>query len=118
MHYEIHGDGPNLLLLHGGGGPVSEKWVSFFSPHFRVNVFSRRSLPNRSRATISLHSAMLPSRRDQGHRLPVKRPVTPSLNESGAILAVRWWRSAADPPPPSSSRDPVTPRADAIEPGP
>lgn len=36
MHYDVHGDGPNLLLLHGGGGPVSEKWVSFFSPHFRV----------------------------------------------------------------------------------
>ena len=36
MYYEVHGDGPNLMLLHGGGGPVSEKWISYFSPHFRV----------------------------------------------------------------------------------
>jgi pimeloyl-ACP methyl ester carboxylesterase len=36
MYYEVHGDGPALLLLHGGGGPVSEKWISFFSPQFRV----------------------------------------------------------------------------------
>ncbi|MEP6942632.1 MAG: alpha/beta fold hydrolase [Betaproteobacteria bacterium] len=36
MHYDMHGDGPPLLLLHGGGGPVSDKWVSFFAPHFRV----------------------------------------------------------------------------------
>ena len=36
MYYEIHGDGLPLLLLHGGGGPVSAKWISIFSPHFRV----------------------------------------------------------------------------------
>jgi pimeloyl-ACP methyl ester carboxylesterase len=36
MYYEVHGDGPALLLLHGGGGTVSEKWISFFSPQFRV----------------------------------------------------------------------------------
>jgi hypothetical protein len=32
MHYEVHGDAPALMLLHGGGGPVTEKWISFFSP--------------------------------------------------------------------------------------
>jgi len=36
LYYEVHGDGPPLMLLHGGGGPVSEKWISCFSPHFRV----------------------------------------------------------------------------------
>jgi pimeloyl-ACP methyl ester carboxylesterase len=36
MYYEVHGDGSALLLLHGGGGPVSEKWISYFSPQFRV----------------------------------------------------------------------------------
>jgi pimeloyl-ACP methyl ester carboxylesterase len=36
MYYEIHGDGPPLLLLHGGCGSISELWVSYFSPTFRV----------------------------------------------------------------------------------
>ena len=36
MYYEVHGDGPPLLLLHGGCGSISEKWISFFSPQFRV----------------------------------------------------------------------------------
>jgi len=36
MYYEIHGDGPPLLLLHGGCGSISELWISYFSSHFRV----------------------------------------------------------------------------------
>ena len=36
MYHEIHGDGPPLLLLHGGCGSISELWISYFSPHFRV----------------------------------------------------------------------------------
>ena len=36
MYYEVHGDGPPLLLLHGGGGSIREKWIPFFSSDFRV----------------------------------------------------------------------------------
>lgn len=36
MYYEVHGDGSPLLLLHGGGGSIPEKWIPFFAPHFRV----------------------------------------------------------------------------------
>ena len=36
MYYEAHGDGPPLLLLHGGSGSIPEKWLPFFTPHFRV----------------------------------------------------------------------------------
>ena len=36
MYYEIHGDGPPLLLLHGGSGSIPEKWIPFFTPYFRV----------------------------------------------------------------------------------
>lgn len=36
MYYEVHGDGPPLLLLHGGSGSISARWIPFFSPPFRV----------------------------------------------------------------------------------
>jgi pimeloyl-ACP methyl ester carboxylesterase len=36
MYYEVHGDGSPLLLLHGGAGSIPEKWIPFFTPHFRV----------------------------------------------------------------------------------
>ena len=36
MYYETHGEGPPLLLLHGGSGSIPEKWIPFFSPRFRV----------------------------------------------------------------------------------
>ena len=36
MYYEVHGAGPPLLLLHGGWGSIPEKWLPFFTPHFRV----------------------------------------------------------------------------------
>lgn len=36
VYYEIHGEGPPLLLLHGGSGSIPEKWVPFFTPRFQV----------------------------------------------------------------------------------
>jgi len=36
MYYEVHGEGPSLLLLHGGSGSIPEKWIPFFSPRFQV----------------------------------------------------------------------------------
>jgi len=36
MYYEVHGEGPPLLLLHGGSGSIPEKWIPFFSPRFQV----------------------------------------------------------------------------------
>ena len=36
MYYAVNGDGPPLLLLHGGSGSIPEKWIRFFSPPFRV----------------------------------------------------------------------------------
>ena len=36
MYYELHGDGPPVLLLHGGSGSIPEKWIPFFTPLFRV----------------------------------------------------------------------------------
>lgn len=36
MYYEVHGDGPPLLLLHGGSGSIPEKWIPFFSARFQV----------------------------------------------------------------------------------
>jgi len=36
MYYEVHGEGPPLMLLHGGAGSIPEKWLPFFTPHFRV----------------------------------------------------------------------------------
>ena len=36
MYYEVHGEGPPLLLLHGGSGSIPEKWIPFFTPQFRV----------------------------------------------------------------------------------
>lgn len=36
MYYEVHGEGSPLLLLHGGGGSIPEKWIPFFTPPFRV----------------------------------------------------------------------------------
>ncbi len=36
MYYEVHGDGPPLLLLHGGTGSIPEKWIPLFTPQFRV----------------------------------------------------------------------------------
>lgn len=36
MYYEEHGDGPPLVLLHGGSGSIPERWIPFFTPQFRV----------------------------------------------------------------------------------
>lgn len=36
MYYEVHGDGPPLLLLHGGCGSIPTKWIPYFSPQFQV----------------------------------------------------------------------------------
>ena len=36
MYYEVHGDGPPLLLLHGGTGSIPERWIPFFADRFQV----------------------------------------------------------------------------------
>jgi pimeloyl-ACP methyl ester carboxylesterase len=36
MYYEVHAEGPPLLLLHGGSGSIPEKWIPYFSPPFQV----------------------------------------------------------------------------------
>jgi pimeloyl-ACP methyl ester carboxylesterase len=36
MYYEVHGDGPPLLLLHGGRGSIPERWIPFFADRFQV----------------------------------------------------------------------------------
>jgi pimeloyl-ACP methyl ester carboxylesterase len=36
MYYEVTGDGPPLVLLHGGMASIPELWTPFFAPHFRV----------------------------------------------------------------------------------
>ena len=41
MYYEVHGDGPPLLLLHGGSGSIPEKWIPFFSPSFQVTAMEQ-----------------------------------------------------------------------------
>ena len=36
MYYEVHGEGPPLLLLHGGTSSIPTKWIPYFSGQFRV----------------------------------------------------------------------------------
>jgi pimeloyl-ACP methyl ester carboxylesterase len=36
MYYEVHGEGPPLLLLHGGSESIPERWIPFFTPRFQV----------------------------------------------------------------------------------
>jgi pimeloyl-ACP methyl ester carboxylesterase len=36
MYYEVHGDGPPLLLLHGGANSIPDSWVPLFVPQFKV----------------------------------------------------------------------------------
>ncbi len=42
MYYEVHGDGPPLLLLHGGSGSIPERWIAFFADRFQVIAIERR----------------------------------------------------------------------------
>ena len=36
MYYEVHGEGPPLLLLHGGSESIPEQWIPFFATRFQV----------------------------------------------------------------------------------
>jgi len=36
MYYEVHGDGPSLVLLHGGTGSIPEQWIPMFTARFQV----------------------------------------------------------------------------------
>jgi pimeloyl-ACP methyl ester carboxylesterase len=36
MYYEVLGDGPPLLLLHGGTGSIPAPWIPHFAPRFQV----------------------------------------------------------------------------------
>ena len=36
MYYEVHGDGPSLVLLHGGTGSIPEQWIPMFTAQFQV----------------------------------------------------------------------------------
>jgi pimeloyl-ACP methyl ester carboxylesterase len=38
MYYEVHGDGPPLLLLHGGSGSIPEKWIPSFADRFQCGL--------------------------------------------------------------------------------
>ncbi|MEO8275045.1 MAG: alpha/beta hydrolase [Thermoanaerobaculia bacterium] len=36
MFYEVRGSGPQVLLLHGGGGMINEEWMDFLATKFEV----------------------------------------------------------------------------------
>ena len=36
MYYEVHGAGANVLLLHGGGSFIPERWIDFLSSKYQV----------------------------------------------------------------------------------
>src|SRR5438067_12020181 len=41
MYYEVHGDGPPLVLLHGGTGSIPEQWIPIFTARFQGSRQSR-----------------------------------------------------------------------------
>jgi pimeloyl-ACP methyl ester carboxylesterase len=55
MYYEVHGDGPPLLLLHGGTGSIPERWIPFFADWFQVIAIEQmghgRTADNADRAS-------------------------------------------------------------------
>lgn len=56
LHYEVHGEGPALVLAHGAGGNALSWWqqVPEFARHFRVICFDHRGF---ARSTCPLDRA-------------------------------------------------------------
>src|SRR3954452_9294083 len=72
MYYEVHGDGPPLLLLHGGTASIPEGVIPFFADWFQVIAIEQmghgRTADNAGRAHASVGDQAWRTRRLQRRR--------------------------------------------------